>query len=73
MPADLPTLQSRRDALKRALASGAHSVSIDTYHQTFRTVAEIQAAIKDVETDIADLQGGPPIVRSYHFNTRKGL
>lgn len=73
MPADLPTLQARRDALKRALASGAHSVSAQDYHQTFRTVSEIQAAIKDVETDIAGLQGGPPIVRTYRFGTSKGL
>ncbi len=72
MPADLPTLQARRDALKRALASGAHSVSCQDYHQTFRSVAEIQAAIKDVETDIADLNG-TPIVRSYRFGTHKGL
>lgn len=72
MPADLATLQGRRDALKRALASGAHSVSVADYHQTFRTVAEIQAAIKDVETDMADLQGAP-IVRTYRFNTQKGI
>lgn len=65
-------LQGRREALKRALASGAHSVSIDTYSQTFRSVAEIQAAIKDVETDLAEL-GGRKITRTYRFNTSKGL
>jgi hypothetical protein len=72
MAADLQTLEFRRDALKRALASGAHSVSVDTYHQTFRSVAEIQAAIKDVETDIADLQG-TAIVRTYRFHSQKGI
>jgi hypothetical protein len=72
MPADLETLHRRRDALKRALASGAHSVQSGDYHAQFRSVTEIQAAIKDVETDIADLQG-TAIVRSYRFSTEKGL
>lgn len=72
MPADLPTLQARRDALKRALASGAHSVSAQDYHQTFRTVSEIQAAIKDVETDIAGLTG-TSVLRTYRFCSGKDL
>lgn len=69
---DLLTLQARREALKRALASGAQSVTCDGYHATFRSVSEIQAAIKDVESDISDLQG-TAIVRSYRFDARKGL
>jgi hypothetical protein len=72
MAADLTTLQCRREALKRAIGTGAHSVSVGEYHHTFRSVAEIQAAIKDVESDIADLNG-TAITRTYRFRTEKGL
>jgi hypothetical protein len=72
MPDSLDILNKRRDALKRAIGTGAHAVSVGDYHQTFRTVAEIQAAIKDVDTDIADLQG-TKITRTYRFNSQKGL
>lgn len=72
MAADLTTLQTRLDALKGALASGTQSVSYGNYHKQFRSVAEIQQAIKDVESDIADLGGNRP-VRTFKFCTQKGL
>jgi hypothetical protein len=72
MPDNLEILLRRRDALKRAIGTGAHSVSIADYQQTFRSIAEIQAAIKDVDTDIADLQG-TKITRTYRFTSQKGL
>jgi len=72
MPDSLAILNARRDALKRALGTGAHEVAIGDYKQTFRSVADIQAAIKDVDTDIADLQG-TKITRNYRFTSQKGL
>lgn len=72
MAATLDQLQTRRDALKAALASGTQSVSYGNYHKTFRSVADIQAAIKDVETDIAGLTG-TRFVRTFQINSRKGL
>lgn len=72
MPDSLDILLCRREALKRAIGTGAHAVSVGDYHHTFRSVAEIQAAIKDVDTDIADLQG-TKITRTYNLTSRKGL
>lgn len=73
MAADLTTLQGRLDALKMALANGTQSVSYGDYHKTFRSVADIMAAIKDVEQDIALLGGGPSVRRTYRFHTGKDL
>ncbi len=70
--ADLQVLQARREALKRALGTGASSVQVEGMHTTFRSVAEIQAAIKDVENDIAELNG-TGITRTYRLSSRKGL
>jgi len=72
MPDSLEVLYCRREALKRAIGTGAHAVSVGDYHHTFRSVAEIQAAIKDVDTDIADLQG-TKITRTYNLTSQKGL
>jgi hypothetical protein len=72
MSADLPTLQGRLDALKMALTNGHSEVSYAGRTTKYRSIADIQAAIKDVETDIASLQG-KPIRRTYRFRTHKGL
>lgn len=72
MPADLPTLQGRLDALKLAIANGKQSVSYAGRTTTYRSVLEIQAAIKDVEADMAALTGSK-ITRSYRFHSGKGL
>ena len=72
MPADLPPLQGRLDALKSALANGRSEVSYAGRSSTFRSIAELQAAIKDVEADIAALNG-TTIRRTYRFFSHKGL
>ena len=72
MPADLPTLQGRLDALKLAIANGRSEVNYAGRTTKYRSIAEIQAAIKDVETDIAALNG-TPIRRTYRFHSSKDL
>lgn len=72
MPADLPTLQERLDALKTALTNGRSEISYAGRTTKYRSVAEIEAAIKNVETDIAKLTGGS-IQRTYFFTNCKGL
>lgn len=72
MPADLPTLQGRLDGLKASIANGRLEVSYAGRTTRYRSIAEIQAAIKDVETDIAALSGSH-IRRTYRFHTGKGL
>ena len=72
MPADLPTLQGRLDALKLGLANGRQEVSYAGRTTRYRSIAEIQAAIKDVESDIAALTG-TKVTRTYRFYTGKGL
>lgn len=73
MPADLPTLQGRLDGLKLALANGSKQVSYNNQTVTYRDISEIQAAIKDVETDIALLNGGTKVTRTYRFYNCKDL
>jgi len=72
MPADLPTLQGRLDALKTALTNGRSEVSYAGRTTKYRTIVEIQSAIKDVESDIAGLTGAP-ITRTYRFHSHKAL
>ena len=72
MPADLPTLQGRLDALKSALTNGKSEISYAGRSSKFRSIAELQAAIKDVETDIAALNA-TTIRRTYRFFSHKGL
>ena len=72
MPADLPTLQGRLDALKSALTNGKPEISYAGRTTKYRSIAELQAAIKDVETDIAALNG-TTIRRTYRFFSHKGL
>ena len=72
MPADLPTLQGRLDALKTAIGNGRSEVTYAGRTTKYRSIAEIQAAIKDVETDIAALNGSK-IRRTYRFSSSKDL
>lgn len=72
MPADLPTLQGRLDALKLAIANGRSEVSYAGRTTKYRSIIEIQAAIKDVEGDIAALSG-TKVTRTYRFHSTKGL
>jgi hypothetical protein len=72
MPADLPTLQGRLDALKLAIANGRQSVSYAGRTTVYRSVADLQAAIKDVESDMAALNG-TSVLRTYRFHSHKDL
>lgn len=72
MPADLPTLQGRLDALKTALASGRAEVSYAGRMVRYRSMVELKDAIKDVETDIA-LLSGSKITRTFRFCSDKDL
>lgn len=72
MPADLATLQARLDALKTTLGSGRLEVSYNGRMTRYRSMVELQAAIKDVETDIASLSG-TKVLRTYRFSSSKDL
>lgn len=65
-------LQARLEKLKKALASGAKSVSYDNKMVTFRDVAELKAAIAAVEQDLA-AANGTSIVRTFKFTSDKDL
>lgn len=65
-------LQARLEALKKALASGRKSVSYGDTRVEYRDLSEIRAAISDVQTDLAALQG-TGIVRNFQINSCKGL
>ena len=72
MPADLPTLQGRLDALKLALSNGRSEVTYAGRTTKYRSIPEIQAAIKDVEADIA-AASGTAVRRGYRFTSSKDL
>jgi hypothetical protein len=65
-------LQTRLEALKRALASGRKSVSYGDTRVEYRSIDELKAAIADVETDLAGLQG-KGVIRGYRISSCKGL
>jgi hypothetical protein len=73
MPADLPTLQGRLDALKTALTNPRLEVSYAGRTTKYRSVAEIEAAINNVEADIAKLSSGGAVLRTYYFTNDKDL
>lgn len=72
MPADLPTLQGRLDALKTAIANGKSQITYAGRTTVYRSVAELKDAIKSVESDMAALTG-TKVTRSHRFYTSKGL
>lgn len=72
MPADLPTLQGRLDALKKAIANGTHQITYAGRTTIYRSVAELKDAIKTVEGDIAALTGAK-VTRTHRFYSSKGL
>ncbi|MBS0573134.1 MAG: hypothetical protein JSS08_07775 [Proteobacteria bacterium] len=69
--ATLAELQADLDALRRIRNAGVSRVRYDDKETTYRTDAEITAAIRDVEAQISDLQGAT--VRTVRFTTSKGL
>lgn len=60
------------DALKRALATGERRVSFGDKTLEYRSVDELQAAIRTVETEIARGTGVSP-TRQIRITTSKGL
>lgn len=58
------------DALKRALATGERRVSFGDKTIEYRSVEELQVAIRTVETEIAR-NSGKSLVRQLRVTTRK--
>lgn len=70
--ATLAELQSRRDALAAARASGVARVSYDGKIVEYRSLAEIDRAIEALDREIAAAEGRR-IVRHLRVTTTKGL
>ena len=68
---DVTDLEIRLQTLKAQRASGIARVSYDGKTVEYRGDAEIAAAIRDIEVEIARVQGQGP-VRVIRFNTSKG-
>lgn len=69
--ADLATLQTQLTALQEIRASGTQTVRYEGKEVTYRTDADIAAAIGDIERRIAAAQG--QTIRQVRFHTSKGL
>ena len=63
--------QTQLDALKRALATGERRVSFGDRTLEYRSVEELQAAIRTVEAEIARAGGTPR--RQIRITTAKGF
>jgi hypothetical protein len=68
----LTDLHARRDALAASRASGVARVSYDGKTVEYRSLAEIDRAIEQLDRDIAALEGRR-IVRHLRVTTDKGL
>ncbi|MBU6956085.1 hypothetical protein O5O45_31745 [Hahella aquimaris] len=63
--------QEQLDVLKRALATGERRVSFGDKTVEYRSVAELQAAIRTVEAEISR-HAHTPRVRRIYMTTGKG-
>ena len=63
--------QTQLEALQRALATGEHRVSFGDKTVEYRSVAELQAAIRSVEAEIA--RGAGAAKRQIRITTGKGF
>jgi len=63
--------QTQIEALQQALATGEHRVSFGDKTVEYRTVAELRAAIRTVEAEIARGSGTPK--RQIRVTTAKGF
>ena len=61
---------SQLDALKRALATGERRVSFGDKTIEYRSIEELQAAIRTVEDELTRASG-VPITRQIRIDTRK--
>lgn len=69
--ADLTTLQTQLAALQEVRSKGVLKVRMNGEEVTYRTDAELVAAISDIERRIAAAQG--QTIRQVRFHTSKGL
>lgn len=69
--ADLATMTAQLSKLQDIRAKGAERVRMNGEEVTFRSDAEIAAAIGDLESRISTMQGRT--VRTVRFTTSKGL
>lgn len=69
--ADLLTLKSQLATLQDVRAKGVLKVRMNDEEVTYRTDAELAAAISDLERRIAATQG--QTIRQVRFHTSKGL
>jgi hypothetical protein len=70
--ATLAELQTRRDALAAARASGVARVSYDGKTVEYRSLVEIDRAIDVLDREIAALEGRS-VIRQVRVTTTKGL
>ena len=63
---------SQLDALRRALVTGERRVSFGDKTVEYRSVEELQAAIRTVEADLARA-AGTPATRQIRVTTGKGF
>ena len=68
----MPYTTAQLDALKRALATGERRVSFGDKTVEYRSVDELQSAIRTVETELAR-QSGAPTKRQIRLTTSKGF
>ncbi len=64
--------EQQLQALRDALANGVRRVRFGDREIEYRTVDELQAAIRAAEVELARESGGP-IVRQIRISTNKGL
>ncbi|HIP22414.1 MAG TPA: hypothetical protein EYG79_02290 [Rhodobacteraceae bacterium] len=65
-------LKSRREALSASRSSGVARVSYDGKTVEYRSLAEIERAIEQLDRDIAAMEGRR-IIRHVRVTTSKGL
>lgn len=66
-------LQDRLERLNRAIGSGIQTVSYADGRQTYRDLDEMFAARRDIERQIADIEGKSTRRRVVRLNDRSGL
>jgi hypothetical protein len=70
--ATIAELNTRREALSASRSSGVARVSYDGKTVEYRSLAEIECAIEQLDREIATLEGRR-IVRQVRVTTSKGL
>ena len=65
-------LRAMREGLFKALGNGTLSVSAGGVTRTFRSVAELQAAIRAVDSELDEIGSGPVKTRFLKINAARG-